>query len=134
MERLTPAVRAFLEEVRFAVLATVEADGAPQQTVMWYRLDGDKILMNTAPGRVKARNLQRDPRASICVEDGYRYVAVQGAISMEEDQEIAHADITGLAMRYHGPEKGRAMGADFRKQRRVTLHMTIDKVLARGFD
>ena len=64
MAELTPDARAFLSERRFAALATINKDGSPQQTTMWYDLDGDTILMNTAAGRVKYRNLARDPRAA----------------------------------------------------------------------
>src|SRR5688500_10358198 len=67
---LTDAVRAFLDEgPRFCVLATINADGTPQQSVMWYERRGDTIMMNTEISRLKAKNLQRDTRASICVEE-----------------------------------------------------------------
>jgi predicted pyridoxine 5'-phosphate oxidase superfamily flavin-nucleotide-binding protein len=58
MDQLKPDVRAFLDEKRFAVLATVDADGSPQQSVMWYQIEEDHVMMNTASGRVKARNLR----------------------------------------------------------------------------
>ena len=86
MAELTPDARAFLSEVRFAALATINKDGSPQQTTMWYELDGDTILMNTAAGRIKYRNLVRDPRASICVVDGYRWVTISGHIELNDDQ------------------------------------------------
>ena len=69
--QLSEDVRTFLEEARFAVLGTVNANGSPQQTVMWYELRGDIVMMNTLRGRKKDRNLLRDPRASLCVEDGF---------------------------------------------------------------
>ncbi|HEX5549006.1 MAG TPA: pyridoxamine 5'-phosphate oxidase family protein, partial [Ktedonobacterales bacterium] len=53
-------VRAFLQERRFGVLATINEDGSAQQTVMWYDVDGDNILMNTRARRVKDGNLRRD--------------------------------------------------------------------------
>ncbi len=134
MDQLKPSVRAFLEETRFAVLATVGADGGIQQTVMWYELDADQIVMNTARGRIKDRNLRRDPRVSICIEDGYTYVTLEGAVELIEDQETAQADIVRLAKRYHGPEKGAGMASDFAKQQRVTLRMSIRNVIANGFE
>ena len=134
MDKLTPAVRAFLDETRFAVLATLDGEGTIQQTVMWYMLDEDHVVMNTARGRAKERNLRRSPRASICVEDGYTYVTISGTIEMIDDQEIAQADIAQLARRYHGPEEGRAAAADFAKQHRVTLRMSIEKVIANGLE
>jgi len=132
---LEPQVRAFLEERRFASLATVNADGAPQQSVMWYMLDGDTVVMNTRRGRVKDQNLLSDNRASICVEDEYRYVTISGRIEMNDDQAAAQADIKALATRYDGPEEAeRISQATFSKQQRVTLRLSIDKVDAHGFD
>jgi len=128
-------VRAFLEEPRFGVLGTVNADGSPQQTVMWYELRGNTVMMNTLRGRKKDRNLLRDPRASLCVEDGFRYVTVEGSIEMVEDRDTAQADIADLARRYHGSEEGERMARDvFGPQERVTLLLTIDRVDVHGFD
>ena len=131
---ISPAVRAFLSEVRFAVLGTVGRDGTLQQTVMWYELRDDHVIMNTARGRVKDRNLRRDPRLSVCIEDGYRYVTIQGVAEIVDDPEVAQADIASLAIRYHGPEKGGRMIDTFRRQERVTLRMSIERVIANGLD
>ncbi|HEX9069309.1 MAG TPA: pyridoxamine 5'-phosphate oxidase family protein, partial [Ktedonobacterales bacterium] len=72
--------RAFLEGVRFAIMATVMPDGTPQQSVMWYALRDDHIIMNTKVGRVKHNNLERDPVVSLCFEDAYRYITVRGGV------------------------------------------------------
>ena len=131
---LDDRTRAFLEEPRFAVLATINPDGAPQQTVMWYMLRGDHVLMNTARGRRKDRNLLRDRRVSICVEDGYRFVTIAGQVELVEDQATAQADIKALAVRYHGAERGEAMSRDqFGKQQRISMLLAIDDVIAHGF-
>jgi len=132
---LSEDVRAFLKEKRFTVLATINEDGSPQQTIMWYELQGDEIMMNTRDGRVKAGNFRRDPRASICVEDGYRGVTIEGTIRLIEDAETAQADIRRLAVLNHGPEKGNAMAANsFAKQRRLTIRLPIKHVIPHGFD
>lgn len=131
---LLPEVLAFLNEQRFATLATINASGTPQQTVMWYLIDGDTFLMNTARGRLKDRNLVTDNRASVCVEDGYRYVTITGRITMIDDQSVAQADIKALATRYQGADKAEEMmTATFGNQERVTLRMSIDRVSAHGF-
>lgn len=130
---LSPAIRAFLAEPRFAVLATINEDGSPQQTVMWYDLEGDAILMNTADGRVKVNNLRRDPRVSICVEDGYRYVTISGCACLIEDQERAQADILRLAIRYHGAERARSIAEQFRGQHRMTILVPIERIVSWGF-
>ena len=83
--QLSEDVRTFLEEARFAVLGTVNANGSPQQTVMWYELRGATIVMNTRRGRKKDRNLIRDPRVSLCIEDGFRYVTLKGSIELVDD-------------------------------------------------
>ena len=128
--QLSDAVRAFLEEgPRFCVLATINADGTPQQSVMWYELRGDTIMMNTEASRLKARNLQRDARASICVEEHYQYVTITGTVSLDDTQETSQADIYALARRYN-PDFKEGDYANFANERRVTINLSIDKVVS----
>lgn len=127
-------VRDFLREVRFATVATINSDGTPHQTVLWYELRGDELVLNTARGRVKDRNLLRDPRLSLCVEDAYRYVTVHGVATIVDDQTTAQEDIRRLAVRYHGAEKGERMSREsFQNQERVSLRLKIDDLEAYGF-
>jgi PPOX class probable F420-dependent enzyme len=129
MATLSENARAFLNEKRFAVLATLNQDGTAQQTTMWYLLDGDTIVMNTKAGRLKERNLRREPRISICVEDGYSYVTISGTVELIDDPEIAQRDIHRLATRYHGEEQAAKQVAEqFSKEQRVTLHLKCDRV------
>lgn len=122
-------VREFLKQRRFAVLATINKDGTPQLSVMWYELQADRIMMNTATGRVKEKNLNTDPRISICVEDEYNYVTLTGQAELDYDPERSQADIKALAVRYGGEEKAeRMMRNTFSKQDRVTIYMTIENV------
>ncbi|MDQ5825788.1 MAG: PPOX class F420-dependent oxidoreductase [Chloroflexota bacterium] len=122
-------VREFLKQRRFAVLATINKDGTPQLSVMWYELQADRIMMNTATGRVKEKNLKADPRISICVEDEYHYVTLTGRAELDYDHERSQADIKALAVRYDGEEKAeRMMRNTFSKQDRVTINMTIENV------
>jgi PPOX class probable F420-dependent enzyme len=130
--KLTDAVRQFLEERRFAVLATINPDGSPQQTVMWYQLRGDIIMMNTLAGRLKDLNVRRDPRVSICLEDGYRYLSINGHVQIIDDPDTAQADIYALARRYN-PDFKDGDYADFATQERLTLLLSIDRVIANGF-
>ena len=127
---LSEKARAFLNEKRFAVLATINSDGTPQLTTMWYLLEGDTIVMNTKAGRIKERNMRRDPRIAICVEDGYNYVTSSGTVEMIDDPEIAQRDIYRLAVRYDGEEAARQKVADqFSKERRITLHLKCEHVI-----
>jgi len=128
-------VRTFLDEKRYGVLATVNASGSPQQTVMWYEPRGNTIVMNTLRGRRKDRNLLRDPRASICVEDGLRYVTLSGTIALDEDPATGQASIAALARRYEGAaEAEKLVRETFGRQERVTLILTVDSVDVHGFD
>ncbi len=129
MALLSEQARAFLQERRFAVLATVNPDGSPQLTTMWFLLDGDDILMNTRVGRLKERNMRRDPRISICVEDGYRYLTVSGRVRLIEDQRIAQADIYRLAVRYNGEEEARKQMERFSKEQRISLRLPCERVI-----
>lgn len=72
----------------FAVLCTVNADGSPQSSVVWLRTDGDDLVFSTIRGRLKTRNMERDPRVSVCAydpEDPYHYVEVRGTVSLTEE-------------------------------------------------
>src|SRR5579859_7257684 len=109
---LSDAARAFLEEKHFAVLATVNPDGTPHQTVMWYELRDNIIMMNTAAGRVKEKQLRRDPRASVCIADGYSFVTISGTVELIDEPEVAQEDIKRLAIRYNGVERGERQARD----------------------
>ncbi len=132
---LSEQARAFLDEPRFASLATINPDGSVQQTVMWYAVRDDQVMMNTARGRKKDRNMLRDQRISICVEDGYRYVSIRGSVTLVEEQTQAQADIHSLAVRYHGQERGDEMARDvFGPEERITFLLPIEHAIENGFD
>ncbi|HJZ71875.1 MAG TPA: PPOX class F420-dependent oxidoreductase [Vicinamibacterales bacterium] len=80
----------------FAQLATINADGSPQVTPVWVDYDGTHVLVNTARGRVKAKNLERNPRVALAISDPqnpYRYVGIQGhVVEMTEQGGDAHID------------------------------------------
>ena len=128
---LSPEARDFLSAERFAVVATVGADGVPHQAVVWYALDGDVLVLNSAEGRRWPADLRRHPRASVMVEDGYRYVGVAGAVAIDDDQETAQADIAAMARRYHAAdpaEAERLIEEQFRRQHRITFRLRPEVV------
>ncbi len=113
-------------ELRYPVMAVLTPDGSPNQSVMWFDLDPedpDVSLMNTKVGRAKERFLRRDPRVSLCFEDGLFWVAMQGTAELDEDRERSLEDIRALARRYNSrPEQ-------FDGQQRVTIRLRVDKVV-----
>ena len=77
--------RELLDARVFAVLSTVSASGAPQSSVIWVKRDGADTLFSTIEGRLKTRNMQRNPRVSLCLydpEDPYVYAEIRGEVTM----------------------------------------------------
>ncbi len=88
----------------FANLATLMPDGSPQVTPVWCDYDGENVLINTAAGRVKDKNLQREPRVSMSILDPdnpYRYLEVRGRV-VERTHEGADEHINKMAKKYMG--------------------------------
>ena len=134
LARLTPAVRAFLAERRFAVVGSIRADGLPHLTVMWYELRGETVLLNEGAARARSKHLRRDPRLSLCVEDGDRYVTLSGPCELQSaDQGAALDDIVALAVRYMGEAEGEQLRAFFGQEVRETIIMRIAEVDTRNF-
>ena len=133
--KLTEAQRAFLQEKRFAVVGSKNPDGSPHLAVMWYLVDGDDFVVNSAQGRRKDRNLAADPRLTVLVEDGYRWIRVDGTARIDHDQSIAHAVIRRLASRYYEDERRveEQMKNHFTKQHRITYRLAIRRVSSEGF-
>jgi PPOX class probable F420-dependent enzyme len=89
----------------FAQLVTLNADGSPQVTVLWIDADADHVLVNTAEGRTKDRNLRRDPRAAVSVVrdgDWYRWISITGTAVERTTGEEAERHIDALSRRYDG--------------------------------
>lgn len=126
--RLNARQRAFLEERRFAALATVNADGSPHMTAMWYLLDGDDILFNTARERRKPGNLTRDPRVSLLAFEDYQFVRVSGRARESAAGAAALADIHRLAVRYDGEASAARAMERFKTQERVSFRFAIERV------
>lgn len=132
--KLTPAQRSFLEEKRFAVVGSKNPDGSPHLAVTWYLLDGDDIVVNSAEGRIKDRNLAADPRMSVLVADGYRWIRIDGRATIEHDQKVAQADIRRLAARYYEDERRVEESVkNFGKQHRITYRLPIARIASEEF-
>lgn len=91
----------------FASLATLMPDGRPQVTPVWCDVEGDKVIINTAKGRQKDRNLRRDPRVALAIIDPdnpYRYLEIRGRV-VEITEDGADAHIDKMAKKYLGADK-----------------------------
>jgi PPOX class probable F420-dependent enzyme len=107
MATIPEKYRDLFEKKAFAHLATLFADGSPQVTPVWVDYDGTHVRFNTAKGRVKAKNIARDPRVALAIQDPdnpYRYLQVRGRV-VEMTEEGADQHIDALARRYLGQDR-----------------------------
>ena len=110
-------VRAFLaaSPPRTGKLATVRADGRPHVAPVWYDVDDDgSLVFNTGESTVKGRNLLRDPRASMCVDDDrppFSFVVVEGVVEISDDPVELRDWAARIGGRYMGADRAEAYGA-----------------------
>ena len=107
MVNLTPNAIRLIEDKNFAHLTTLMPDGSPHVTPMWVDHENNLVLMNTAEGRVKLRNINKDPRVAISIFDQnnpYDRVLIQGRV-VAHTNEGAEAHIDKLANKYTGAKK-----------------------------
>jgi PPOX class probable F420-dependent enzyme len=105
MAKLNESQAKLLTDPNIAVVATIRPDGTPQVTPTWVDYDGEHVLVNTAEGRAKADNLQRDPRVSVFVLDPgnvYNWVSITGPVEMTTEGAEEH--IQKLSQKYNGTE------------------------------
>jgi PPOX class probable F420-dependent enzyme len=108
MGKLSEKARAKVEAPNFGYLATVMPDGSPQVSPVWVDLEGDRVLINTAQGRVKEQNMRREPRVAISIADKdnqYEKVDIRGRVAEWVDGDEAYAHIDKMAQKYMGEEK-----------------------------
>jgi len=106
------ALKEILDGPNFAHLTTLDPDGMPQASVLWVMRDGEKIVVNTAEGRRKWRNLKRDPRVAISIspEDApYKNFSIQGNV-VEMRTSDGWEVIDRLALKFRGKEYPRPEG------------------------
>lgn len=131
LQTLPDEVRALMTARNYAHIATLMPDGSPHVSPVWADLDGGLIVVNTVEGRVKTRNIRRDPRVALSVhdqEDPYRMVAIRGeAIEVTRDGADEHID--ALAKKYLGVNRypNRRPG-----EQRVIVRIRADHVATMG--
>jgi PPOX class probable F420-dependent enzyme len=114
MRALSDKVKQLLGKQAFAHLATVMPDGSPQVSPVWVDVEGDTILVNSAEGRLKDKNIQRDKRVALSLtnpENPYQAVMIRGRVT-EITKQGADQHIDKMAKKYLGKDKypGRAPG------------------------
>ena len=104
METLTDDDRAILKGKNFGHFVTLQPDGSPHATPVWVDVGDGYVLVNTAPGRVKDRNVRRDPRVALSITDSanpYNFLSIRGRV-VEIVAGGARSHIDELSMRYNG--------------------------------
>jgi len=130
-DTLSSAARDLIARPVLASLATLNADGSPQITPLWVDRDGDDVLFNTAQGRVKARNLERDARVAVTVvdpENQYNVVAFTGTVT-DITTDGADEHIDSLAKKYLGVDS-----YPMRREGEVRIKVTVrtDRIAMQG--
>jgi PPOX class probable F420-dependent enzyme len=102
--RIPDKYKDLFEKKAFAFLGTLMPDGSPQVTPVWVLYEAPYVVVNSARGRVKDANMERDPRVSLAVHDPdnpYRYVGIQGRVA-EMSEETGWEIINRLSKKYTG--------------------------------
>lgn len=123
---LPQSVKKIMQDKAYGHVVTFNADGKPQVTMVWMDVEGDEVLFNTADGRLKPKNLRRDPRAIISVQDRndpQSYMVFHGKASVTEAGADQHID--KLAKRFLGADK-----YPFRRpgEKRLVVRVKVDRI------
>jgi PPOX class probable F420-dependent enzyme len=125
-----PSSHADLLDADVAILATINADGGPQQTAVWFLHDGGELKTSLNTARLKTRNMQSRPQCSLLLLDlsnPYRYLVVRGTARIEEDPDLEFAQ--KLSQKYGGMK---FWEHDNPGERRVVVTIEPSKVYARS--
>jgi PPOX class probable F420-dependent enzyme len=130
LAELTDAIKQFLERPLLAHFVTLMKDGSPQITPVWVDHDGTHVLINTAQGRQKPRNLDRDRRVALSIAtdvEPYEYLAVRGKV-VDITTEGAWDHICKLSEKYTGNINYGGNPAETR----IIIKVQPEKITARG--
>jgi PPOX class probable F420-dependent enzyme len=111
----------------WGVIATIREDGSPQATPVWIDYDGENVIVNSARGRAKVTNIERDPRATVTVlpadDQQSGYVMVSGPAELVEEGALEHID--KLAKKYLGEDRYPYLGPN---EQRVLIKIRPERV------
>ncbi|MEU8825577.1 PPOX class F420-dependent oxidoreductase [Streptomyces sp. NPDC048636] len=123
----------FLSEgTRTGKLSTVRADGSPHIAPIWFLLDGDDLVFNTGRDTVKGRNMARDGRVSLCVDDDrppFSFVTVQGRAELTDEVGQVRDWATRIAARYMGQDRAEEYGARNGVPGELLVRVRIEKAI-----
>ncbi|KUN06150.1 pyridoxamine 5-phosphate oxidase [Streptomyces yokosukanensis] len=126
--------RAFVSNgTRTGKLSTVRADGSPHVAPIWFLLDGDELVFNTGKDTVKGRNLARDGRIALCVDDDrppFHFVVLNGHARLSEDLDEVRHWATRIAARYMGEDRAEEYGARNGVPGELLVRVTVDQMVA----
>ena len=116
-----------------AKVATVMQDGHPHVMPVWFVLDGDQLLFTTGADSVKGRNLRRDPRIALLVDDEtppYAFVHVRGRVTVHEDLDELLRFATAIGARYMGEDRAEEFGRRNAVPGELLVRVTPERVIA----
>jgi PPOX class probable F420-dependent enzyme len=128
--QLTPGDRELLRAPNYAWVVTLNADGSPQASITWIDADDTHVFVNTAAGRRKDRNVERDPHVVLAVQragDAYRWISVEGIVERRETGPGAESHIDELARAYDDEPWSPVAG-----QQRVKWHVRPTRIVRYG--
>ena len=125
-------VESFLAESRNATMATIRANGTPQLTPVWFVWDGEQFIISITTERAKYKNLVRDARMSLCIDDvtGFGYITAEGKAEIRE-QDIWE-DTRKILVKYQGEEGGTEYLKRMKTEPRVLVVMKPTRMETMG--
>lgn len=127
-------IREFLAHgTRTAKLATVGRSGAPHVVPVWFALDGEQLVLTTSAASVKGRNLRRDPRVAVVVDDEappFAFVHIRGRAALSEDPGELLRYATEIGGRYMGAERAGEFGRRNAVPGELLVRITPERVIA----
>jgi len=122
-----------LDGTKTGKLATVRKDGSPHVVPVWYDLDGDSLVFTTGAETIKGKNMKRDPRVCIAVDDQtppYSFVMIEGTAELSEDPGELYHWAARIAGRYMGESEAEAYGRRNSGEGEVLVRVTPSKIIS----